>query len=303
MEAISAANPRLLRAPLVLTLAVSSAIVATTAAPPASPLRTPQGPALPRADALKVALPGQEPLLADFYWIQLLQQAGLARDAEHHRELYFWAELITDLDPFFLPAYQLAALLIPYNIGRESWVNGEESRRIIEKGLRVFPRDRPLRMYLAHDLMFLDRDYKRAADVLKELAQEPQTPAFVGQLATRLYAQAAEFDAGLEFARAMRDAATAPEEKAFFERRILEIESERVLQEIDGAALKFFQREGRQPATVFELLSKGDLRAPPVDPLGGEITIDAYGRARSSAARFRLELYEPSSKALAEPQE
>lgn len=284
-------------------IAAAIGAIAATASPPAAALRQLEAPQLPTPGLVRVLMPGNTELAADFFWIRLTNATGAAVTAEEHRAIYDHAELITELAPRFLEVYQFAGGVIPYNRGRDTWVNGDESRKIIEKGLAQYPGDRALRLYLVFNLMYLDRDFKAAADLLTQLSKEPGAPAHYSALATRLYAQAGEFTSGLDLARALAESAPEGEQRAFFEHRARQIAAEQVLTEVDRAAWDFFRREGRQPTSTVELLAAGDLKAPPVDPLGGEIVLDAFGRARSTVEHFRLELYEDSTKTLArEPQ-
>ena len=283
-------------------VAASVAMLVATASRPTMPPRDSDGPMLPRAELFEVLLAGNRAIAADFYWILLTHHVGKANTGEEYRHTFRYADLVTDLDPDFLSAYQFAAAAIPYNRGRETWVNGKETRAIIEKGLGRFPRDVALRFYLSHALMYFDREYLKAADVLRDLSKEPGTPPFLSHLASRLYAQAGSFEVGLEYARSMRDGATDEDQRRFFDRRAREIEAEQVLTRVDEAAWAFFKQRGRQATGVHELLAEGLLPVPPVDPLGGDIVIDDFGRARSTAAPFRLELFEDySTKLLALP--
>lgn len=282
-----------------VALGLSLAAISVTARPPAGTLRKLDAPLLPSPALVRAILPGHQELAADFFWIQLTNAAGSAVTAEEHRGIYDYAELITDLAPRFREVYQFAGGLIPFNRGRDTWVNGDESRKILEKGLALFPDDRSMRLYLVFNLMFIDRDYKAAADLLQAMSREPGALPHYSALATRLYAQAGEFDAGQDLARALAESSAPGEQRTFFEYRAKQIAAERVLAEVDRAAWDFLRREGRQAQSVVELLASGDLRAPPVDPLGGEIFLDPFGRARSTVEHFRLELYDADSKALA----
>ncbi len=256
-------------------------------------------PMLPRPALLKVLGAGHLSFFADLYWLALLQQVGVSHTADDYKAISDYAELVADLDPRFKSNYQLSALTIPYNAGREEWVNGEEALRIIDRGLSVYPDDLALWLYRAHTCMFVLRDYPKAGESLKRLASLPGAPPMAAALATRVLAQAGEFDAALEFAETMEGGASDPSSKAFFEHRKKEILLERVLAGVDAATMQYWRREGTFPTTVQVLLAAGDLQQMPVDPLGGQITIDAFGRARSTSTRFRLELYETDSKMLA----
>ena len=278
------------RLPQLLVLAACLALIAAFAEPPAR-RRTESGrPVLPRLEFLRTFGASQQPLIVTYLWIETLQSIGVALTEQEYRDVYDYANLVTDLDPHLYFAYTFAGLTISFNRGRETWVNTAESTAILEKGLKVFPSDPSLKGYLAYNLAYFHREYRRAGLLLREIAGLPGVPSYVGPLATRLLAQGGDFDSGLALAQTLRDSAGDPETRAAFARRVKEIELERVLQSVDRASAAYRQREGRPPATVAELVISGDLSVPPVDPLGGSISIASDGRARSDSETKRLEL-------------
>jgi hypothetical protein len=278
---------RLLRIGLVLSCA---AVVAAFAEPPARKRAQSGRPLLPRVEFLKILGASQHSLVTDYYWLQMLQSIGGAGTEQEYRDVYDYASLVTDLDRLLYPAYTFGGLTISFNRGRETWVNTEESTAIFEKGLKVFPQDDPLKLYLAYNLTYFRRDYRRAALLLQEVAANPRAPPYVGALATRLLAQSGEFDAGLALAQTLEHSAPDEETRAAFAKRVKQIQLERVLQEIDRAIASYKARTGNLPTTVAELIVTGDLPQFPVDPLGGRIYITRDGRARSDAEASRLEL-------------
>jgi hypothetical protein len=178
------------------------------AAPPRKPPRGPhQEPLLPRKEVLQVAGRGYLPLVVDYLWIQLIQATGRARKAEEYRDVYPYAELITDLDPRFDVVYRFAGTTLPTNLGRETWVNTEESTRIIRKGLPLFPDDLRLNILLAYNLSTFHHQYREAAQVLEKASKLPEAPEYLSALATRLYAQSGEVDSGLALARSLAESA------------------------------------------------------------------------------------------------
>ncbi|WP_246357840.1 ABC transporter [Pyxidicoccus fallax] len=263
---------------------------------PAKPLRTKDGPILPRRELLEVLGAAQKPLIADFYWLQAIQQMGRANTHTEYRDVFFFADLATDLDPKFRYVYEWGAIATPFNLGREQWVNTDLSSRLLTKGLAQFPDDRRFMFQLAYNKMTYDRDYKGAADLLTALAKFPDMPDYIGHLATRLYAQAGSFDSGLHMAEMLRDSADDDEARAFYEHRIKEILRERVLTEIDQAVSAFQKDHGRLPRVVPELVRMGYLKATPEDPLEGQFFIDRRGRARSTSGLYRLEMYDDAKK-------
>jgi hypothetical protein len=275
-------------------LIVACALVvplASLSRPPAAPTRGEHlGPVLPQRQFLEVIGAPFPQLMADYYWIQTIQAVGRARYAEEYVDAYYFANLLTDLDPGFHAAYSFAGAAVPYNRGRETWVNTELSTRLLEKGRSVFPGDLSLNVLLAYNLSYFHGEYRRAADVLSAASQLPGAPSYLSALATRLYAQSGSFDSGLALAESLRDSARDQETRAFFDRRVKEIALERELSRVEEAWRGFNRRRGRG-ASISELVASGDLDGLPSDPLGGVIVVDENGRASSTSQERRLEIH------------
>lgn len=267
--------------------------VAALSEPPREPPRGPyQAPLLPRLEMLKIIGAGQRSLVTDYYWLQAIQAAGkggFSREATRYLDLFYYADLVTDLDPKFHKVYQYAGNTIPTNLGRETWVNTTEARKILEKGVKNFPEDSTLRLYLAYNLSYFHNEHEAAAEHLRIAATLPKVDKFVPEIATRLLAFNRRFDAALALTQSFLDNETDPEMRQLFEERIQEIHLEQVLSKVDDAIKAFQKREGRQPASMGELVSKGDLPRVPADPMGGVIYIAPDGRSASNMVELRLE--------------
>lgn len=279
----------------VLVGLAAAALAASTARPPAKVTGRGQAPLLPREEWVRIFAAGHLNSAADVVWLQLIQQVGAAAQPEEYKWVLPYAQLSTRLDPDQVTVFRTAALTIPQNVGREVWVNCDEGRTIALAGLERFPHDPYLLQALAHIYLYCDRDYRKAADTLKLLGQTPGAPDYISQLATRLYAQAGDFDEGLELAQTLMESAGDPSAKAFFEKRVQEILLERELQRVDAAVMQYWRRENKPPARLEDLMPT-DLSPPPVDPLGGSVYLDDYSRARSTSSKFRMELYEDATK-------
>jgi hypothetical protein len=278
---------RLLRVGVLL---LCLAIVAAFAEPPTRKRALSGRPLLPRVEFLQVLFAPQRALLTNYYWLETIQSIGAALTEQEYRDVYDYATLVTDLDPLLYYAYTFAGLTISFNRGRETWVNTEESTAILEKGLKVFSRDAPLKLYLAYNLAYFSHDYRRAGLLLQDVAATPGAPSYVGPLATRLLAQSGDFDAGLALAQVLEQSAPDAETRAVFAKRVKQIQLERELQTVDKAITAYRARVGHLPVTVPELLVSGDLTRPPVDPMGGNVIIGPDGRAHSDVEQDRLEL-------------
>jgi hypothetical protein len=270
------------------------ATVLLTLTPPEQPagkVHTP--PLLPRASLLRIAGRAFLPVVADYYWLAAIQATGTAKTEDEYRDIADYAQLITDVDPDFGYVYRFAGVVVPFNRGRETWVNTKESTALLEKGVARFPNWPLLRTLLAYNYSVFQKEYLRAARLLEETARLPGAPSYLAFLATRLYAQGGSLDAASAFANQFAAKAEDPETRAAFERRKKEIALEGILQTIDRAADRFKKRFGHPPDDLKELVSSGEMAAIPPDPLEGKLYLGGDGRAYSSSAQHRLEVYDP----------
>lgn len=262
------------------------------AAPPRKPPRGPhQEPLLPRKELLRMVGHGYQPLLADYYWLQVIQATGRAFKAEEYRDIYPYAELTTDLDPRFGSVYSFAAGALPTNTGRENWVNTEESTRLLRKGLKTFPDDLRMHILLAYNLSAFHKEYEEAAQVLERASKLPGAPSYLAPLATRLYAQSGSVNAGLALARSLAESAEDEETREIFQQRVRDLEMEAELRRVEASMDRFRQAFGVVPPDVDTLLWLGFLDRPPYDPKGGGFVIGSDERAYSETQQRRLEIF------------
>ena len=269
------------------------ALVAALSGPPVSAKHEHTPPLLPRPELLKVLGNAQRNMLADYYWVLTTEATGRASNRYQYRDIADYAELVSELDPKFRYIYVFAGVSVPYNLGRETWVNTEESTHILEKGFVLFPDYVYLRIVLAYNLSYFRKEYQKAADILRDTIRLPMAPNYLSALATRLYAQAGVIDAGLTLAQSLFQNAPDPSTREAFEHRTKELLLERELQKLDKAIEEFRRQKGRLPDTLFEVVGAGIVDQIPTDPLGGAIVMGPDGRSYSTVAgNQRLEVYD-----------
>lgn len=277
-----------------LTIVLGVLCLVLVAGPPRLKAARHEPPLLPRPELLTVLGNAHRQMIADYYWILTTEATGVAHNREEYRDIYDYALLISELDPKFRFVYSFAGAIIPVNLGRETWVNTDESTHILSKGFALFPDYLFLRIMYAYNLSVFHKRYQQAADILKATAKMPGAPKYLAGLAIRLYGQSGAIDAGLALATELSQSASDPATREAFERRTKELILEGELQKIDKAIEGFQRTTGRIPATTLELVASGQLREIPQDPLGGIIIIGADGRSHSSTAENeRLEVYDP----------
>lgn len=283
--------------PALLVGIISLTALVLLAAPPRKPPRGPhEEPLLPRQELLRLAGRGYLQLVADYFWLQIVQSTGRAVAAEEYRDIYPYAELTTDLDPQFGVVYPFAAGALPTNLGRETWVNTEESTKLLRKGLKLFPQDLKMHMLLAYNLSAFHKQYGEAAQVLERASKLPGAPSYLPALATRLYAQSGSVDSGLALARSLADSAEDEETREIFKQRVFDLEIEGELRRVDSAIGRFRQEFGVAPPDIDTLLWLGFLDSPPHDPKGGGFTIGTDERAYSQTQQRRLEVFTPENR-------
>jgi tetratricopeptide (TPR) repeat protein len=258
---------------------------------------TPQLIALPRPEVAKLTSLGFDAVLADFYFIGATHYLGEYKYIHvAYGELYNYIRLVIYLAPDFKSAYRFGGMAIPWNTG-EKWVNVEQAVDVLERGVQRFPDDWFLSMMLAYDYSAYLHQYKKAGDILTRAARLPQAPAYLADLATRMYATTGDLQSAYEFAQRIMQETPEANVKAAMAQRMREIEVQRGLEILDDALNRFRAQQGRLPASLRELVSGGVLQQLPADPLGGEYQYDpGTGVVTSSNLKSRLKVYEGKAK-------
>ncbi len=146
---------------------------------------------LPSSDFMKFASLGYRELAADLYWFKAVQYYGGYRLSQNDIHLFnHLAEMITDLDPNFLGAYKLSALVITEDLG-----NFAAAKNLMEKGLKNNPDDYWLTFEMGFLHYFAGRDYREAEKYFRVAATIPNTD---GSRAARFAADAASKGGNVE---------------------------------------------------------------------------------------------------------
>lgn len=241
---------------------------------------------LPDGRAARAASLGQRLLLADLYWLKLVQYMGdmALRDGDWSA-LYPLADLTTDLDPRFGYAYQVAGSNLAGLAGRHS-----EAERILKKGIENVPDRWTIPWTLAVNKFLYEQDFAAAASYARQAAAVGRRP-HLALLAANLSLVADQDD---EYAAAEAvllesiPQAEHPELRNQLEARLVRVRTYAVLSRLERAIAAFQARFARRPFTLDELAFQGLVRTIPPDPSGGVLRYDAAtGRVRSSVAGER----------------
>lgn len=161
------------------------------ARPPAAPGG--EIPWLPPAGAVRPLFLGYNALAADLFWIRTVQYFGERIQTDrNYPHLYRLVDLTTDLDPYFVDAYQLGGLLL--SLARAY----PEAIAIYRKGIQFNP-DRWELPYDLGRMYFLDLgDIPAALKWFERANALPGRGHYVPRLVARLQARVGLIEAALE---------------------------------------------------------------------------------------------------------
>jgi tetratricopeptide (TPR) repeat protein len=230
---------------------------------------------------VKRASLGFDGLMACIYWTRTVQYFGHRHflRSRSYNELAPLLEITTALDPRMIPAYQFGASFLapapPNGAG--------EPARAIEL-LKYGIQHNPDNWHLYYDMGFVYytelKDYKRAAQVFEQGSRVPDAHPFLKLLA----AQMAEHASDYETARMLWTATYESSKESNIRQNAIEhLRSIRVDEEVtrlQEAVTRFEQRNGRIPATLWELAAAEHLRGIPVDPDGNPYVLTFDGQVQ-----------------------
>ena len=243
---------------------------------------------LPKGEYLKVAVLGYRQIAADLVWLKAVQHFGERRQT---KQGYLWAyravDVLTDLDPKFVLAYQVAGTILGV------WANlPHESIAILSKGMANNPDVWQFPFYLGYDYFYELHDPLTAAKYFRIASTLPGVPEYLPRLAARMTVEAGDPDAALEFLQKLyakvQDDTKLREGLAA---RIREVTAERDIRMLERAVLLYRQRYRKLPVTLDELVARRILTRLPVEPLGGVYVLNPDGTVRSTGLRERVRVH------------
>lgn len=148
---------------------------------------------LPTSDFVKMFSLGYRELAADLYWFKAVQYYGGYRLSQN--DIVFFShliDLITDLDPHFIGAYKLGALVIAQDLD-----NFPAAIGLMRKGLHHNPDDYWLTFEMGF-LHYLDgRDYTTAEKYFRLAATRPGSDGRAARFAAEAAARGGNIEASI----------------------------------------------------------------------------------------------------------
>jgi tetratricopeptide (TPR) repeat protein len=239
---------------------------------------------LPSGKYLKPASFGYYGLLADFIYlwsIQYYSDPGFNPRVEYLKHTY---DIITELDPQFIDAYQTGALFMFYE-GR----NPKAGLKLLEKGLERNPKEWILPTDAAYYCLINLRDRDLAAKYFATAATVPSAPTLVKRMLANLNFKKGDKQHALELWQEVYDTAERPSIKQTAYQHVHNLRVLIDLEKLQNAISAYQQKYQRNPSSLNQLVTEGILTGIPSDPDGEPYEYDPKtGKVRYSK---ELEVY------------
>lgn len=242
---------------------------------------------LPEGRTLKVASLGYSQVVADILWIRVLPILG-ERDAsvQQYRAAYRGVDVLTDLDPRFAYAYQVAGSIL----GLWSPLV-DESLALLHKGMRHNPEVWQLPFYAGYLHAFERHDPRKGAQLLRMAAMQPGAPEYLPKLAARMTVEAGNPLLALEFLDRLLARVENHRLREGLERRRNEVMTVVHLARLEEAVQQYRERFGTMPSDLQALVEADIVARIPNDPLGGAFVLHEDGSVTNTRLPEGLKMY------------
>jgi tetratricopeptide (TPR) repeat protein len=217
---------------------------------------------LPNGKHLKVASLGQAPVLADMIYIWAIQYYSEYERADRFRYVeHVFGEVITELDPHYVDAYWLGALILIVEAGEL-----EKGLALLDQGFAANP-DKWILPYLAGWECWLAGQPGRAADYFDAAAATPGAPPTARRIRAAMVSRAGNLDKALVlWNEILEDPDSDPTSRAIAERKVGDLRVQIDLRDIQAAIERFRFENSRFPGSLEELQKRGYIRGVPRHP-------------------------------------
>lgn len=224
---------------------------------------------MPSPQVVKRASIGYSGLLADIYWMRVVQYFGSKhkRGSMEYKALAPLLEIAITLDPHLVIAYEWGATFLdqppPSGAGDD-----QAAVALIRKGIANNPNNWHLYVTLGFIQYESEHNYLAAAKTFEEGSKVPNANPSLKVMAAKMLTDAGSLDTALYLWGTIYEQAT---DKSLKQNALQHFESLKVDQqvsELQALVDRFRQNAGHNPQSWSELVSARLLRATPLDPQG-----------------------------------
>ncbi len=243
---------------------------------------------LPKGEYLKLAVLGYQQMAADLIWLKAVQHLGEQHQTRAgYLSAYHAVDVLTDVDPTFVFAYQAAGTVLGVWAGLP-----RESIALLTKGMRNHPEVWQLPFYVGYDYFYELHDPVMGARYFRIASVLPGAPDYLPRLAARMTVEVGDPQAALEFLQRLYQQTEDEQVRQGLARRMKEVIVERDIRFLEEGARRYKARYSRPPVRLEDLVTREIILKIPEEPFGGIYELQASeGTVTSTGLRERLRVH------------
>ena len=244
-------------------------------------------PSTPMEDVLFISSPeflkraslGYSGLLADIYWMRVVQYFGRKhlRDSKEYRALAPLLDITTTLDPNLVIAYEWGSTFLdqppPSGAGDDA-----AAVALIRKGIQSNPNNWHLYFTLGFIQYLGLHDYAGAAKTFEDGAKLPNAHPWLKLMAAKVLSDAGNPETARYMWQNIYNESTDKNLKQNAALHLACLVVDQEVPQLESVVGDFRRRAGRKPASWRELIASGLLRSIPRDPTGSPYVMRTDGR-------------------------
>ena len=218
---------------------------------------------------LKKASLGYSGLLADIYWMRVVQYFGKKHlhDSMEFKALEPLLDMTTTLDPNLVIAYEWGSTFLqqppPSGAGDD-----QAAVALIRKGIRNNPNDWHLYFTLGFIQYLGQHDYLGAAKTFEEGSEIPNAHPWMKVMTAKMLGDAGNLETARYMWQNIYNESTDKNLRQNAELHLASLVVDQEVPQLESLVSEFRARHGRNPSSWGELIASGILRAAPRDPTG-----------------------------------
>jgi len=217
------------------------------------------------AESAKLVNFGAREALADWYWLSLIQYYGGGEPYGRYRKLPELFNLVTELSPKFLQAYQTGLIILP----GEGFV--DEAIALGEKGKKNLAESWEIPYYTGLAYHIYKKDYIAAAKEFELAAAKEDAPPIARYFVGIYYNLGNQRQLAYEI---FRTVAATTDSDFIRERSQKYIQHLEIVFYLEDAVAKYKEQFARAPESLEQLVQANIINEIPASPLAITLTID-----------------------------
>jgi len=243
---------------------------------------------LPKGEYLKLVVLGYQQMAADLIWLKAVQHLGEKHQTRAgYLSAYHAVDVLTDVDPTFVFAYQAAGTVLGVWAGLP-----RESIALLTKGMRNHPEVWQLPFYVGYDYFYELHDPVMGARYFRIASVLPGAPDYLPRLAARMTVEVGDPQAALEFLQRLYQQTEDEQVRQGLARRMKEVIAERDIRFLEEGVRRYKARYGKLPVKLEDLVTREIIPKIPEEPFGGIYKLQASeGTVASTGLSERLRVH------------